>query len=192
MTERSEFFDVYIAGPLFNPEENFHNDTLTKMFRDVGYSVFNPHIDGLQFEDYKNLSEREAGRKLHDFDYNLVINSRIVVVNLNGQQIDDGTSSESAFAFANRLALTKIQERVTGFLEKNNLNEDKSNIYNQFLSNDEIFEPRVKLILGYFSDCRSITPFFKRNPVASENIDHIFNNREDIVKYALVHCPPNL
>ena len=43
MTERLKSVDVYIAEPLFNPEENLHN-----------------------------------------FDYNLVTNSRIMVVNLNG------------------------------------------------------------------------------------------------------------
>ena len=35
MTENNTCPEVYIAGPLFNPEENLHNDTLTKMFRDL-------------------------------------------------------------------------------------------------------------------------------------------------------------
>ena len=189
MSERLTYSEVYIAGPLFNPEENIHNDSLAKMFRDAGYSVFNPHIDGLQYPEYCNLPEREAGKKLHDYDYQRVINSRIVVVNLNGPQVDDGTASESAFAFANRLALTEIQERIAGFLDKNKLNKDSSNIYNQFLNSDD-FRPRLKLILGYFNDFRWITPKFRRNPVVSENIDIIFDNRRDIVKYCLENCPP--
>lgn len=189
MLERHNYSEVYIAGPLFNPEENFHNDSLAKMFRDSGYSVFNPHTDGIQLQDYCNLSESEAGKKLHDFDYRKVINSRIVVVNLNGQQVDDGTSSESAFAYDNRLALTEIQKRITGFLQKNNLTGDLSNKYNQFLNSD-IFKPRVRLILGYFTDSRSITSKFRRNPVVSENIDQVFDNRKNIVKYCLTNCPP--
>lgn len=189
MSEIFNYPEVYIAGPLFNPEENIHNDSLTKMFRDVGYSVFNPHIDGLQYQEYGNLPEKEAGKKLHDYDYNLVINSRIVVVNLNGQQVDDGTASESAFAYANRLALTEIQTRIASFLDKNKLNEDLSNKYFQFLYSD-VFRPRVKLILGYFNDFRWITPKFRRNPVISENVDITFDTREKIVKYCLEKCPP--
>jgi len=189
MPERFNYPEVYIAGPLFNPEENAHNDSLADMFRKVGYTVFNPHIDGLQYQDYCNLSESEAGKKLHDFDYLRVINSHIVVVNLNGQQVDDGTASESAFAYANRLALTEIQGRITNFLDKNKLNKDTSNIYNQFLNNDD-FKPRPKLILGYFNDSRRVTSKFQRNPVVSENIDVIFDNREDIVNYCLENCPP--
>lgn len=69
---------------------------------------------------------------MHDYDYLRVINSRIVVVNLNGQQVDDGTASESAFAFANRLALTEIQTRIKNFLEINKLNDDLSNKYFSF------------------------------------------------------------
>lgn len=189
MSERLTYPEVYIAGPLFNPEENIHNDNLADMFRKAGYTVFNPHINGLQYQDYCNLPEKEAGKKLHDYDYLRVINSRIVVVNLNGQQVDDGTASESAFAYANRLALTEIQTRIAGFIEKNKLNKDTSNIYNQFLNSDD-FKPRPKLILGYLSDLRWITPKFRRNPVVSENVDIIFDNREDIVKYCLENCPP--
>jgi len=189
MTERCKYPEVYLAGPLFNPEENFHNDTLAKIFRKAGYSVFNPHVDGLQLSDYSNLSEKEAGIKLHNYDYNLVINSRIVVVNLNGQQVDDGTSSESAFAYDNRLVLIEIQKKIKNFLQENTLDNDLSNKCNQFLNSD-IFKPRIKLILGYFTDCRSITPRFRRNPVVSENIDQVFSNREDIVKYCLENCPP--
>jgi len=184
MSERSKYQEVYIAGPLFNPEENLHNDSLTKMFRDVGYSVFNPHIDGLQYQEYCNLPEKEAGKKLHDYDYLRVINSRIVVVNLNGPQVDDGTASESAFAYANRLALTDIQTRIASFLDKNKLNDDLTNKYFQFLY------PRVKLIIGYLSDLRWITPKFRRNPVVSENVDITFDTREKIVKYCLENCPP--
>jgi len=189
MSERFNYPEVYIAGPLFNPEENNHNDSLTRMFREAGYSVFNPHLDGLQYQDYCNLPDSEAGKKLHDYDYNRVINSRIVVVNLNGQQVDDGTASESAFAFADRLALTKIQTRIASFLDKNNLNDDLSNKYYQFLCTS-VFRPRVKLIIGYLSDLRWITPKFRRNPVVSENVDIILDTKEAIIKHCLEHCPP--
>lgn len=57
MPERSNYSEVYIARPLFNPEDNIQNDILTDMFRKVGYIVFNPHIDGLQYQDYGNLPE---------------------------------------------------------------------------------------------------------------------------------------
>ena len=189
MSERLTYPEVYIAGPLFNPEENIHNDNLADMFRKAGYTVFNPHINGLQYQDYCNLPEKEAGKKLHDYDYLRVINSRIFVANLNGLQVDDGTASESAFAFANRLALTEIQTRITDYLKRNKLNNDTLNIYNQFINSD-YFRPRPQLILGYLSDLRWITPKFRRNPVVSENVDIIFDNREDIVKYCLENCPP--
>lgn len=189
MSERLVYPEVYIAGPLFNPEENFHNDSLAKLFKDAGYTVFNPYTDGLQLSDYCDLSESLAGKKLHDFDYKKVINSRIVVANLNGQQIDDGTSSETAFAYDNRLAISEIQFRIKNFLQENNLIQDTSSNYFQFLNSD-IFKPRVKLILGYFTDSRSITPRFRRNPVVSKNLDQIFNSREDIVNYCLENCPP--
>jgi len=74
-------------------------------------------------------------------------------------------------------------------LDKNKLNKDTSNIYNQFLNNDD-FKPRPKLILGYFNDSRRVTSKFQRNPVVSKNIDVIFDNREDIVNYCLENCPP--
>ena len=189
MSERFNYPEVYIAGPLFNPEENFHNDTLAAMFREAGYTVFNPHIDGLQYQDYGDLPEREAGKKLHDYDYIRVINSRITTVNLDGPQVDDGSSAESGFGFTSRDVLTRLQEEIKKFLDENKLSEDTSNIYNQFLRSP-IFKPRVKLIIGYLSDIRWITPKFRRNPVVSENMDIIFDNRKDIVKYCLENCPP--
>jgi hypothetical protein len=165
MTENNTYPEVYIAGPLFNPEENLHNDTLTKMFRDQGYTVFNPIRDGIQQKDLVDLTVKEKEDKYHQTDYAKATKCKIFVGNMNGPQVDDGTASESGMAYTHRRCLK------------------------EFLNcPDELVTPQ--LIIGYLSDTRCITQNFRRNPLVSGNYDIVFDNRQDIINYALNHCPP--
>ena len=167
MSENPKYPEVYIAGPLFNPEENFHNDTLAKMFRDQGYTVFNPIRNGVQLDDLINLTTKEKETKYHHTDFDKIIHCRVFVINMNGAQVDDGSASESAMAYTNRYNLKKF-----------------TNCPNDLLT--------PQLIIGYLSDSRCITPNFRRNPLVIGNCDIVFDNRQDILDYSLEQCPPKL
>jgi nucleoside 2-deoxyribosyltransferase len=154
--------EVYIAGPLFNAQENKHNITLAKMFREKGYSVFNPIEDGIEGAAQK-ISEEELIHNIHAPDFSRVMRARIFVANLDGPQVDDGTAAESGMAYVSKVGIP------------GKMREDS---------------PRVKLMLAYFSDTRSLTSNMKRNPLVIGSFDAVFSNLEELVDYACKRCPP--
>lgn len=153
---------VYIAGPLFNVQENKHNIALAKMFRDKGYSVFNPIEDGIEGAVQK-ISEEELIHNIHALDFSRVMGSSIFVANLDGPQVDDGTAAESGMAYVSKVGIP------------GEIREDS---------------PRVRLMLAYFTDTRSLTSNMKRNPLVIGSFDAVFSNLEELVDYAFKHCPP--
>jgi hypothetical protein len=158
-------FEVYIAGPLFNPEENLHNKELARMFRDAGYMVFNPIEDGIEGAAQENLQEEELSRRIYELDSTRVRESRIFVANLNGPQVDDGTATEIGIA-----SESQRTKRV------HNLKEG------------------VEVLIGYFNDTRSLTHNMRRNPLPmgaflkAPNI--LVDTREKALHWALENHPP--
>jgi hypothetical protein len=154
--------EVYIAGPLWNAYEKKHSISLAKMFRDQGYSVFNPIEDGIEGAAQK-ISAEELIHNIHALDFSRVMESSIFVANLDGSQVDDGTAAESGMAYVSKVGIPG--ETGEGL-------------------------PRVKLMLAYFSDTRSLTPNMKRNPLVIGSFDAVFSDLEELVDYAFKHCPP--
>jgi hypothetical protein len=152
--------EVYIAGPLFNSEENAHNIALAAQFREAGYTVFNPIEDGIEGAK-QEISEDELIRNIHQLDFSRVMGATIFVANLNGPQVDDGTAAESGMAYISKVGIPGT----------------------------DIKGP-TKLMLGYLTDTRSLTPNMRRNPLVIGSFDRIFKTREEIVVYAVEHCPP--
>jgi nucleoside 2-deoxyribosyltransferase len=85
---------AYIAGPLFNEGERWWDEQIDAVARRVGLETFLPHRDG---------GEAAKGGD-HDAIFRLdvqgVEQADIVIANLNGAAIDDGTAWEMGYAYA--------------------------------------------------------------------------------------------
>ena len=162
ITQPSE--EVYIAGALFNPEENEHNSKLAKLFRKAGYTVFNPLADGINGAD-ETKEEDALLLEIHEADCEKIRGGKIFVANLNGPQVEDGTAYECAIASES-----------------------------QRLKKEGILTEGVDLMIGYFNDDRVLTRNMRRNPMPlgpflkAPNI--VLATRKEIVKYAVQNRPP--
>lgn len=157
--------EVYIAGPLFNTEENTHNRRLAQRFRDAGYSVFNPIEDGIEGAVDDMKTETELAESIYTLDRSRVRGSRIFVANLNGAQVDDGTAVEIGIASESQ------RERQEYDLDEG-----------------------VEVLIGYFNDTRTLMANLRRNPMVLGPFlpepNRVFSTPEEIILYALEHYPP--
>lgn len=163
---KKEDCEVYIAGPLFNSEENDHNKQLARMFRDAGYDVFNPIEDGIEGASQMNTPAAELVKTIYELDRKRVRQSRIFVANVNGPQVDDGTAVEIGIASESQKAR-----------QEQNLDEG------------------VEVMIGYFNDTRSLTPNMPRNPLVLgpflREPNTVLRTREEVLDYALSEFPPH-
>lgn len=158
--------EVYIAGGLFNDEEDFHNSELTQLFEEAGYTVFNPKRDGIEGAKQTDVPENKLAPTIFYFDRARIRESRIFAANLNGPQVEDGTATEIGIAAESHLA-----RREDGLKEG------------------------VEVMIAYFNDTRCLTPNMKRNPMPYalflEEPNTVAKTREEVVEYAVKHFPPN-
>jgi hypothetical protein len=156
--------EVYIAGPLFNSEENSHNIRLASMFREAGYTVFNPIEDGIEGAS-QETEETQLLIDIFSKDRKHIKEAIIFVANLNGPQVDDGTAAEIGMAF-------EIQ---------------------QFKSEHQLSEG-IEVMIGYFNDTRSLSINMRRNPMVQAPFMYepntIVRTREEALDYSLAHFPP--
>lgn len=87
--------DAYIAGPLFNEGERWFNEQIDSVAQRVGLCTFLPQRDGTG----PVTSHADAYRVFHE-DQQAVDDCRIVIANLNGVALDDGTCWEIGYAYA--------------------------------------------------------------------------------------------
>lgn len=87
---------AYIAGPLFNEGERWFDEQIDQCVREAGFSTFLPHRDGKEgkIKGPENISG------IFREDRDAVDGSDIVIANLNGITIDDGTAWEIGYAYA--------------------------------------------------------------------------------------------
>ncbi|HUN08844.1 MAG TPA: nucleoside 2-deoxyribosyltransferase [Aggregatilineales bacterium] len=87
---------VYVAGPLFNEGERWYDEQIDAVVRAAGFTTFLPHRDGVEGK------QKSAGnlRAIFDEDRDNVDAAQIVVANLNGNAVDDGTAWELGYAYA--------------------------------------------------------------------------------------------
>lgn len=86
---------AYIAGPLFNDSERWYVEQVDKIARDLGYDTFLPHRDGKEL-----LPAVRDINSIFTLDRDQVDSSDLVIANLNGVEVDDGTAWEIGYAYA--------------------------------------------------------------------------------------------
>ena len=86
---------AYIAGPLFNEGERWYVEQIDKIARDLGYDTFLPHRDGKEL-----LPEIRDINLIFELDRDEVDRSDLVIANLDGIAVDDGTAWEIGYAYA--------------------------------------------------------------------------------------------
>jgi nucleoside 2-deoxyribosyltransferase len=85
---------AYIAGPLFNEGERWWDEQIDAVAQRVGFETFLPHRDG---------GEAAKGRDTNAIfreDVGAIDWADMVIANLNGAAIDDGTAWEMGYAYA--------------------------------------------------------------------------------------------
>lgn len=86
---------AYIAGPLFYDGERWFVEQIDAVARQLGLDTFLPHRDGKELlPDYRDISA------IFRLDRDEVDSSDIVIANLNGIAVDDGTAWEIGYAYA--------------------------------------------------------------------------------------------
>lgn len=87
---------AYIAGPLFNEGERWFDEQIEQCAKEAGFNTFLPHRDG---KEGKIKGPDNIGQIFKE-DRDSVDWSDIVIANLNGITVDDGTAWEIGYAYA--------------------------------------------------------------------------------------------
>ncbi|MCG8512970.1 MAG: nucleoside 2-deoxyribosyltransferase [Halanaerobiales bacterium] len=90
---------IYFAGPLFTTYERDFIEQCAAKLRQEGFEVFVPHEEFFkaspeQQEEREQRSARQIALDVFDKDYHGVSWANVLVVMLDGAQVDDGTASE--------------------------------------------------------------------------------------------------
>lgn len=86
---------AYIAGPLFNDSERWYVEQVDKIARNLGFDTFLPHRDGKEL-----LPANRDIRDVFELDRDEIDDSDVVIANLDGIAVDDGTAWEIGYAYA--------------------------------------------------------------------------------------------
>ncbi len=84
---------AYIAGPLFNEKEREFLEDINGVCRAIGMSTYLPSQDG-------GLLNNDNDNEVFQNDIDALNKVDIVVANLNGTDVDSGTSFEFGYAYA--------------------------------------------------------------------------------------------
>lgn len=96
---------AYIAGPLFNEGEHWFDEQIEACARRAGFTTFLPHRDGVEGK----LKGPDKLRRIFDEDVAAIDAADVVVANLNGLMVDDGTAWEIGYAYARGKRLVGIR-----------------------------------------------------------------------------------
>ena len=91
-------YDVYLAAPLWTPEQKKRIASLAETLRREGYSVFVPMEH--EIDNAWDMPQNEWSRKVFDTDIEAIRNSAAVVAIYNGLYSDSGTAFEIGYAHA--------------------------------------------------------------------------------------------
>ena len=86
---------AYIAGPLFNAGERWFDEQIEACAARVGLTTFLPHRDGKEL-----LQSPSTPEAIFRIDVQAIDEADIVIANLNGITVDDGTAWELGYAYA--------------------------------------------------------------------------------------------
>ena len=86
---------AYIAGPLFNQGERWFDEQIEACAVRAGFETFLPHRDNKEAQQDERSLDAIFRGDLRGLD-----KATVVIANLNGSAIDDGTAWEIGYAFA--------------------------------------------------------------------------------------------
>lgn len=86
---------AYIAGPLFNAGERWFDEQIDATAVRMGFDTFLPHRDGAEL-----LPQVRDIRAIFKVDCEAIDACDIILANLNGATVDDGTAWELGYAYA--------------------------------------------------------------------------------------------
>ncbi len=120
---------IYCAGPLFNPKEREEMQQIASILEDVGYQVFLPQRDGLEFAKLfplfieKNVSNRDAQKMLNMAIFSLdvfqIMHSQGLLLNMNGRVPDEGAMVEAGIAWAHNKVVVIFRSDCRSLIEGN-------------------------------------------------------------------------
>lgn len=118
---------IYCAGPLFNQSEREEMQAIADCLETVGFDVFLPHRDGLEFRNVlpdlidRGIPESEANviitRSIFALDVYQVLDSDGLVFNLNGRVPDEGTMVEAGIAWSSGKAIVGYKNDARSLIE---------------------------------------------------------------------------
>lgn len=109
---------VYVAGPLFTPQERTALEAIESILRGLGQETFLPHRE-LPVQDWK--TDEEAARA-HAFLLKGIESCDAVVAVLDGPDVDAGTCVELGYAKALRRPILGLRSDVRRANERNGIN----------------------------------------------------------------------
>ncbi len=86
---------AYIAGPLFNEGERWFDEQIEACAAEAGLTTFLPHRDGKEL-----IKDNPTIETIFKVDVQAIDDATIVIANLNGVEVDDGTAWELGYAYA--------------------------------------------------------------------------------------------
>lgn len=92
---------VYFAAPLFCESEKDYNLELVHVLEEAGYEVFLPQRDGYLASELEGKSDEELVQMIFDRDLREVLESDVLVFNLDGRVPDEGACVELGIAYGN-------------------------------------------------------------------------------------------
>lgn len=104
---------LYFAAPLFSEAEKAFNESLTQEIEALGFNVFLPQRDGMEFAAIKDMSPEERTQKIFELDVRKVEEADIVIAILDGRVPDEGVCVEIAIAHEYR-KITGREKKILG------------------------------------------------------------------------------
>lgn len=110
---------AYIAGPLFNEGERWFDEQLEACAVRAGLKTYLPHRD-----TQEAVVAGRTPEAIFKLDCEAIDEASIVIANLNGFAVDDGTAWELGYAYARGKHLVGVHTdmRVFGIFEDQSVN----------------------------------------------------------------------
>lgn len=99
---------VYVAGPLFSPAERRYLEEITNQLEDLGFKTYLPHRDAGLAINIKEIEKKLIFKK----NLEEINKANMMVVILNGLDVDSGTAFEMGCCFMQRKPIYGLVEDI--------------------------------------------------------------------------------
>lgn len=82
---------IYFAGPLFTTYEREWITQTAKLLRTQGFEPFVPNENPFHPEEHPEITRQKL---CSDMDFSGIAGANVLLVNLNGYEVDDGTVTD--------------------------------------------------------------------------------------------------